>query len=290
MKILLLATATALFLLISIAGGNLKVYAQTTSTDASGTTIVTTTPNSSPVIVDQSGATTNRDVTIVPPPLKIDQRDSSSVSKDTLTKDITAADEAKLANPPFRVCPTATPTTEKPAGFSTLATYTIDGTASLKKLNGSDRVNITIFNDLVTQTLDGKIGNSGDSNQKAINFNIHAASTTCEATATSPPFIPSAPNPHVDQATALNPPFRTCPDSFDRAIYTIKAPIDFARLDIGRHDQQNVVLKIYSDLPKGKITGRLIVDPTTNGQDNAVNFSSVAIDTKCINSAVFNKG
>jgi hypothetical protein len=198
--------------------------------------------------------------------------------------------QAALLNSIFQTCTSNT----NDVKHSTLATYTIEGTVSLGKLqdNPTD-VNVTIFNDLGRGTLSGKV--FGPDNKAVSNFNIKGISTTCESSATSTPlFKPIPPNPNVDVLTQDNPPTRECPDQSSTAIYTItNVPLK----QIATHGHQHITLKIFSNLNDGRITGSLLSDGdplvkfgNNNGVHGMVDFKDVTVTTRCIIAPNFNSG
>ena len=122
----------------------------------------------------------------------------------------TPASQASLRNPIFTAC-TVDPSNSK---HSILATYTIEGTVSLGKLQDNPNdVNVTIFNALKTGTLSGKI--LGPDDKVVSNLNIKRISTTCESSTRSTPlFTPIPANTEAAILAQDNPPTRECELNF----------------------------------------------------------------------------
>jgi hypothetical protein len=286
------ATIIILFVVLVLSAANYRgAYAQ------SRTILVpSATPNNSSVVVLSNPQTPSNPtvLNINPPRANPNTQAEASIAASTPRPPVTPPEgqqqTADLRNPPFIKCdPVPSSST-----YGILATYTIEATASLGKLaDNPNDVNVTIFNDLKSGTLSGKVLNPDG---KIIsNLDIKRISTTCSSTTSSVPrFAPKGAINDADIAAQINPPTKSCQSQFTAATYTItNVPLK----QIATHGHQHITLKIFSDLNAGHITGRLLTDGdplvkfgNNRGVNTMVNFKNVAVTTNCSLEPTFNSG
>ena len=255
------------------------------------------TPNnsSSLIVLPPSTPQTSSNPTVLqvnPPPLNPNKQAEAAIAASTprppLTPPENPTDIADLRNPPFTKCE---PTNTSPT-YGILATYTIEAKVSLGKLaDNPDDVDVTIFNDLKSGILSGKVLRSDG--KIVSNFDIKRVSTTCSSTTKSiPGFSPLTQNSDAAILAQDNPPMKACQSQFTDATYTItNVPLK----QIATHGHQHITLKIFSNLNNGEISGRLLTDgdPLVKfgnniGVNSSVEFKNVAITTNCSIEPTFN--